>query len=40
MKSITYSYARQHLADTMKEVCENHNPRVITTKRNQSVVVL
>ncbi len=40
MKSVTYSYARQHLADTMKKVCENHDPIIITTKRNKSTVLL
>lgn len=40
MKSITYSYARQHLADTLKDVCADHDPIIITTKRNKSVVLL
>ena len=40
MNSITYSYARQHLADTMKKVCENHDPIIITTKRNKAAVLL
>ena len=40
MKSVTYSYARQHLADTMKDVCDDHDPIIITTKRNKSVVLL
>ena len=40
MKSITYSYARQHLADTMKNVCDDHVPIIITTKHNKSAILL
>ncbi len=40
MKSITYSYARQHLAETMKNVCDHHDPIMITSKRNKAVIML
>ena len=40
MKSITYSFARQHLADAMKKVCDDHDPIIVTNKRNKSVVLV
>jgi len=40
MMSITYSYARQHLFETMKNVCADHNPIVITNKNDNSVVIM
>jgi antitoxin YefM len=40
MKAITYTAAREKLATTMKEVCRNRTPVVITRKRDQSVVML
>ena len=40
MKAITYSNARENLASTMNQVCENHDPVIITRKRNQAVVML
>ncbi|MDG1071641.1 MAG: type II toxin-antitoxin system prevent-host-death family antitoxin [Akkermansiaceae bacterium] len=40
MKSVTYSAARENLAATMSKVCEDHDPVIITRKRNQAVVML
>lgn len=40
MKSITYSFARQNLADAIKKVCDDHDPIVITNKRDRSVVMI
>lgn len=40
MKAISYTAARENLASTMSEVCEDHVPVIITRKRNQSVVML
>lgn len=40
MKSITYTAARENLAGTMQRVCEDHDPVVITRKRNQAVVMV
>ena len=40
MTAITYSAARETLASTMDRVCRDHDPVIITRKRNQSVVML
>jgi antitoxin YefM len=40
MESITYPKARAHLARTMDEVCENHEPVIITRSGETSVVML
>ncbi|QQL46332.1 type II toxin-antitoxin system Phd/YefM family antitoxin [Sulfuriroseicoccus oceanibius] len=40
MKAVTYSHARAHLARTISEVCENHDPVVITKKGTDSVVMM
>ena len=40
MKSITYSAARERLAETMDRVCEDHAPVLITRKRDQAVVMM
>ena len=40
MIAITYTAARENLASTMNQVCEDHNPIIITRKRNQAVVML
>lgn len=40
MKAITYSAARENLAATMTQVCEDHDPVIITRKRDQAVVML
>ncbi|HET6514531.1 MAG TPA: type II toxin-antitoxin system prevent-host-death family antitoxin [Thermodesulfovibrionales bacterium] len=40
MNTITYSAARTRLASTMKEVCENHEPVIITRQKAESVVML
>ncbi len=40
MKSITYTAARESLADTMNEVCEDRIPILITRNRDQSVVMI
>ena len=40
MDSITYSKARTSLASTMKKVCENHDPVIITRQKEDSVVML
>ena len=32
MNAITYSAARQNLAKTMEEVCNDHEPVIITSK--------
>jgi antitoxin YefM len=40
MKVITYTAARENLADTMQRVCEDHAPVVITRRRDQAVVMM
>lgn len=40
MKSISYTAAREKLAATMSRVCDDHDPVVITRKREQSVVMM
>ncbi|HEY8990923.1 MAG TPA: type II toxin-antitoxin system prevent-host-death family antitoxin [Luteolibacter sp.] len=40
MNAISYSAARENLASVMDQVCENHDPLIITRKRSQSVVLL
>ena len=40
MKAITYTAARENLADTMQHVCDDHDPVVITRRRDQAVVMM
>ncbi len=40
MNTIKYSDARESLAATMKKVCEDHEPVIITRQREESVVML
>lgn len=40
MNAITYSHARENLATTITEVCESHNPVIITKKGTDAVVMM
>ncbi|HRQ89067.1 MAG TPA: type II toxin-antitoxin system prevent-host-death family antitoxin [Bacteroidia bacterium] len=40
MNAISYTAARENLAATMDRVCADHDPVIVTRKRNQSVVIL
>ncbi len=40
MKAITYTAARQNLAKTMKNVCNDHAPVIVTRKTTDSVVIM
>lgn len=40
MKTITYTAARENLATTMQRACEDHDPVVITRRRDQAVVMM
>ncbi len=40
MKAITYTEARENLANTINRVCEDNAPVIITRKRDQSVVMI
>jgi antitoxin YefM len=40
MKAISYTSARQNLAKTMEQVCQDHAPIIITRKTHDSVVIM
>ena len=40
MNAVTYTYTRQHLAEVMKSVNEDHEPVVVTSQRGKPVVIL
>ena len=40
MNAIPYTHARNHLAETMDTVCEDHAPVIITRKNRDSVVMI
>ena len=40
MNALTYTYTRQHLAEVMKSVNEDHMPVVVTSQRGKPVVIL
>lgn len=40
MKTLTYTAARENLAQTMRQVCEDHDTVVITRRRDQAVVMM
>jgi antitoxin YefM len=40
MRAISYTKARNSLASTMKQVCEDHNPIIVTRKNNQAVILM
>ena len=40
VKSITYTAARENLASTINQVCEDNSPVIITRNRDQAVVML
>ncbi len=40
MKALTYTAARSNLAKTMKEVCDDHDPVIITRKQHDAVVMM
>jgi antitoxin YefM len=40
MRAISYTKARNSLASTMKQVCEDHNPIIVTRKNNQAVIMM
>jgi antitoxin YefM len=40
MKAISYTAARENLATTMDQVCDDHDPVIITRNREQAVVML
>ncbi len=40
MKALTYTALRSNLAKTMKEVCDDHDPVIITRKQHDAVVMM
>ena len=40
MKALTYTALRSNLAKTMKDVCDDHDPVIITRKQNDAVVMM
>jgi antitoxin YefM len=40
MKTLTYTAARENLAKTMQQVCDDHAAVVITRRRDQAVVMM
>ncbi|WP_269543223.1 type II toxin-antitoxin system Phd/YefM family antitoxin [Cerasicoccus fimbriatus] len=40
MNAITYSHARENLAETIKRVCADHDPVIITRKNTDAVVMM
>jgi antitoxin YefM len=40
MNAITYTEARENLATTIQRVCRDHDPIIITRKREDSVVMM
>jgi antitoxin YefM len=40
MNALTYTYTRQHLAEVMRSVNEDHVPVVVTSQRGKPVVIL
>ena len=40
MKTLTYTAARENLAQTMQHVCDDRAPVVITRRRDQAVVMM
>ena len=40
MNAIPYTHARNHLAETMEKVCDDHAPVIITRKNRGSVVMM
>ena len=40
METLTYSAASEQLAATIKKVCDDHEPVIITRKRENAVVMI
>ncbi len=40
MNAITYTTARENLAKTMQQVCEDHDPVIITRRNNKAVIMI
>lgn len=40
MKALTYTAVRGNLAKTMKKVCDDHDPVIITRKQHDTVIMM
>ncbi len=40
MRAISYTTARNNLASTMKQVCDDHNPIIVTRKNNEAIIMM
>ena len=40
MRAISYTAARNNLASTMKKVCEDHDPVIVTRKNNEAIIIM
>ncbi len=40
MRAITYTNARNNLASTMKKVCDDHDPIIVTRKNHEAVILM
>ncbi|MCP3943862.1 MAG: YoeB-YefM toxin-antitoxin system antitoxin YefM [Desulfobacteraceae bacterium] len=40
MRAISYTTARNNLAGTMKQVCDDHDPVIVTRKNNEAVILM
>ena len=40
MRSKTYTEAREKLSDIIEKVCEDHDPLIITKRRDRAVVLI
>jgi antitoxin YefM len=40
MKTKTYTEAREKLSEIIEKVCEDHDPYIITKRRDKAVVIL
>ncbi|MEI8055006.1 MAG: type II toxin-antitoxin system prevent-host-death family antitoxin [bacterium] len=40
MEAVTYTEARKNFSKTMQDVCQNHQPVIITTQKQSPVVMM
>ncbi len=40
MRAISYTAVRSNLAQTMKKVCEDHDPVIITRRNSEAVIMI
>jgi antitoxin YefM len=40
MRTVSYTFAKEHLAKTMTKVCEDHLPLIITRPKAEPVVMI